>query len=378
MRICISVVTYYPEKNGVQFITQSLAEGLVKNGHEVTVVTKKFREYKADENINGVIVLRCNCNDKNMFHVGNKKEFQDKLISLSRNMDVMLFVNLQSVAADWALDILDSIKCQKILYMHGMHRFKWEKYDYSSFKNFCYKVLRNIRWRIFYSINKNKINSFDKMIHLHEQDDAYKFFEKRYPNKNFVLENFAENIFFTDIDNHSLSDYYIFISNYHPRKNQMLLLKSFYLMKTPFKLIMVGSEKNKYYNKLIQEKNLLDAKYGVKKDIQILYGVDRKKLPMLLKNAYAFVMTSQWEAYPIAIIEAMASGVPILSTDVGIVKYLPGCIIFNDNLVDISRTMDNLIDNKKKYEELKEEAVSYAQNHFIFDNYLAKFEKIIQ
>lgn len=42
MKIGISVVTYYPEKNGVQFVTQSLAEGLVKTGQDVTVITKLF------------------------------------------------------------------------------------------------------------------------------------------------------------------------------------------------------------------------------------------------------------------------------------------------------------------------------------------------
>ena len=47
MKICISVVTYFPEQNGVQFVTQNLAEGLVKNGHEVTVLTRSFRKCKS-------------------------------------------------------------------------------------------------------------------------------------------------------------------------------------------------------------------------------------------------------------------------------------------------------------------------------------------
>ena len=78
MKICISVITYFPEQNGVQFVTQNLAEGLVKNGHEVTVLTRSSRKYRNDENVNGVKVIRCNIKDKNMFHFGNKKEFQNK------------------------------------------------------------------------------------------------------------------------------------------------------------------------------------------------------------------------------------------------------------------------------------------------------------
>ena len=41
------------------------------------------------------------------------------------------------------------------------------------------------------------------------------------------------------------------------------------------------------------------------------------------------MMTSTWEAFPISILEAMAAGVPYISSDVGIVKYLGGGIVPN-------------------------------------------------
>lgn len=39
MKILISVHTYYPDKNGVQMVTQYIAEGLAKK-HEVKVITE--------------------------------------------------------------------------------------------------------------------------------------------------------------------------------------------------------------------------------------------------------------------------------------------------------------------------------------------------
>ncbi|MCI9378357.1 MAG: glycosyltransferase family 4 protein [Eubacterium sp.] len=379
MKICISVVTYFPEQNGVQFVTQNLAEGLVKNGHEVTVLTRSFRKYRNDENVNGVKVIRCNIKDKNMFHFGNKKEFQNKILSQAQCVDVMLFVNLQSVAADWSLDILDSIKAQKILYMHGMHEFMWKKIDVASLKNIIYKIIRDVRWGIFYTVNQNKIRKFDKYIHLHSEDYAYKYFEKRFRGKNYVLENFAEDMFYTDKSNpKTCGSYYIYIANYHPRKNQMLLLKAFYLMQNDFELIFIGSQINqKYYNKLILEKKKLDQRYNVKKNIQFLYNITRKELPYYLANAYGFVMSSKSEYYPISVIEAMAAGLPVISTNVGIVKYLPGCIIVENKAREIALAMDELINNSDLYLYKRNTIKKYSENNFRFDFYLKKFESLL-
>lgn len=378
MRIGISVGTYAPYKNGVQFVTQNLAEGLVRKGHTVTVLTRLAEGYENRQEINGVNVIRCNIRNKHMFHFGDKPGFHKQLIQLSQKVDVMIFVCLESVAADWALSILDKIPCQKILYMHGMHRFKWIKLDFENGKNLTLKILRDIRWGVFYTISRRKIGKFDKIIHLHEQDEAYQLFKKYYFEKNYVLENFAEPMFFERNENsYTKRDYFIYVANYHPGKNQMLLLEAFYCMQHNFKLILVGSEKNKYYDKLLEKKKLLDQKYNTNKNICFLYNISRVKLPDLLQNAYAFVMTSKSEHYPITIIEAMASGIPYISTNVGIVKFLPGGIIVSDNEREIAQSMDVFIEDKNQYEQLRAEAWQYANNNLTIDSYLTKFEQII-
>ena len=39
MKIVFTTHTYWPRKDGVQYVTQYLAEGLAKDGHEVIVFT---------------------------------------------------------------------------------------------------------------------------------------------------------------------------------------------------------------------------------------------------------------------------------------------------------------------------------------------------
>ncbi len=54
---------------------------------------------------------------------------------------------------------------------------------------------------------------------------------------------------------------------------------------------------------------------NLKKYVELL-GV-RKDIPEILRRADIYVMSSEWEGLSIALIEALASGLPIVATDAG-------------------------------------------------------------
>lgn len=376
MRFAISVASYFPQKDGVQFVTQTLAEQLVMRGHDVTVLTCMRDNLPTEQIHNGVRILRTDIQNYHFIHKGDKRAFQKLVLDIAEVVDYFVFVCMQSVSTDWVLDVLDRIKCEKILYMHGMHEFAWRKIDFQNIKSIVLKFLRDIRWFFLYFPNKKNIENFDKVIHLHEKDGSYFFFEKWYHTKNYVLENFAEDIFFQSrVD--KKQDTIFYHSNYHERKNQELLLKASYEMVNSCEVIFVGSKRNEYYDYLLQLKRNLDLQYGIDKNITFLFNIERDEIASMLAKAKVFVMTSRWERYPITILEAMAAGTPVISTDVGIVKYIPEVEIVSYDSNNIAKAIDALFEANDRLCIKSKNVSEYAYEHYSVEKYIQRFLYIV-
>lgn len=328
MRCLITVASYFPSSDGVQFVTSYLAEGLVKKGHSVTVVTKVYDDFpNSNEIINGVTVTRFSAYTEHMYHKGDKKSFWDYILSNQDNFDVMINVSTQAPFTDWLLPIIDKIKIPKVLHLHSVWEFKFRKTDFESFKSVASKALGYVRWGWYFLTSKGAFRKYDAVLQLHEKDYGYVFFKKHYGIDSIVLENAAEDAFF-DIEGVEKEKVILNVSNFYKRKNQLECIKVFEKsnLSEDWKLVLIGSKNTSYYRELKAYcENTLDPS---KRDRVILrVGVPRDQIAGLVKSSSIYMMTSTWEAFPISILEAMAAGVPYISSDVGIVKYLGGGVV---------------------------------------------------
>ncbi|MCT3057821.1 glycosyltransferase family 4 protein [Leuconostoc citreum] len=373
MKIIITVNTYYPFTDGVQSVTQYQAEGLIKLGHEVTVVTVMHEGMKKIEWHNGVKIIRYNIQTKHAFHLGDKSGYRSLIISLCKNSDVLINVCTQTATTEVLFPILTKINITKILYMHGMHDFSWHQANllYS-----IHKIWNDIRWGWDYLVNGRYFKKYNKVIQLHKFDSATLFFKKIYNIDSLVVENAAEDIFFKHSTNKD-SDYILNVSNFDKRKNQELILEAFYKSKQlNTKLVLVGSRKNKYTKYLEHLKHTLDEKYG-NRQVDFLEKVPRKKIAELVQKSRLYLMGSKWEAFPIALVEAMAAGKPFISTDVGIVRYLPGGVTVK-NTQEMAYWIDLFLDQNQIADDYGKIGNKYATNNLTIKNKVELLETIIR
>lgn len=363
MNILITVQTYYPKKDGVQMVTQYLAEGLAKKGHKVKVITSKLKTLKDYEIHNDVEIQRVNLFTKYGLYLGDKKSYKKIIIEEAKKCDVMINICTQVAFTDLLLNQLNKIKCKKVLYLHGMFDFKIHKYDFSSLENFLNKVWKTIRLGLYYITNKNNFNKYDKVINLHQLCDGYDYFLKKYNIKSEIIENAADESFFDNIKTDEKKDYFICVANYLKDKNQKMCLEAYYKSKASNNngMIFIGGKDSKYYYQLKDLNNKLSNKYG-KRNVEFFSQIDRESTIDYIRNAKLYLFGSKHEMFPVAIVEAMASGIPYLSTDVGCVRALPGGLICK-NSDEMAYLIDLILSDENLKNNLKTIGREYAKKH---------------
>lgn len=374
MKIIITVNTYYPLKDGVQFVTQYHAENLAQKGHDVTVITTNPGTNK-NEVYNGVKIFRFNIKCVHTVYSGEKREYLDFLLKEIKNADALINVCTQNPLTDWCFPILDKIKCKKVLYMHGMYDTRLNLKAMYGLADYGHKIWNDIRWGIYYAINGKTFRKYDDVIQLHDRDYGYVFFKKKYKIDCKVIENAVDSKFF-ELKNNK-QRYAISVANYIPRKNQELILNSFYKIDAnDFGLVLIGVQDNDYYNKLLKLQEKLEKEFG-KKDVRILFNIDRNETIDLIKNASIYVLGSKWEAFPISIIESMAASIPFISTNVGIVRYLPGGVIV-DNEEEMCYWLKTLSSDSNLREQFGKLGNYYACEHMMIDKKVDQLERVLE
>jgi len=124
-------------------------------------------------------------------------------------------------------------------------------------------------------------------------------------------------------------------------KNQELLLRAFSDISKKYpgiKLIIAGE------GSLKDELKSLCRQLDLSDSVQFLGNVENVEL--YFKNADIFVLTSTYEGLPLTVLEAMASGLPIISTNVGGIKDVVtdnGLLVDDGNQTELIQAMEKLI-----------------------------------
>jgi len=104
----------------------------------------------------------------------------------------------------------------------------------------------------------------------------------------------------------------------------------------------------------------------------------KQKVAEFMRNSNFFVLPSVWDNLPCVLIEAMASGLPIVATDVGGVREIldrsGGILIPSENVEALINAIEYMLDNHNRYSSM--DIAKYARERFSYEAIGKMLDKI--
>lgn len=241
----------------------------------------------------------------------------------------------------------------KLIYTaHGFHFFKGASL---------------LNWLMFYPVERELYKDTDILITINNEDYQYSEHWKKGTNsKNYYIPGVGIDLdsFSTKDKNYNLDivsgidkikkDDFLLISvgELSYRKNHLVVLKALKMIKNDkIKYLICGS--GKLYNKL--------HKYVVENQLaeKVIFLGYRNDVYELLNGSNLFVFPSKQEGLPVALMEAMASGLPIICSKIRgnidlIDDGIGGIIINNENPRDYAEAIIKMFNmNNDERERIK-------------------------
>lgn len=137
------------------------------------------------------------------------------------------------------------------------------------------------------------------------------------------------------------------IAGFREQKDQDTLIKALSLLPQEYKLWLVGDgERRSILENLVTELNLGSRVkfWGVRSDI-----------PQILEKSHIVVLSSHWEGFGLAAVEAMGAGRPVVASDVDGLREVVGGygILFpHQDAKTLANEIKSLCENEDKYNEV--------------------------
>ena len=183
---------------------------------------------------------------------------------------------------------------------------------------------------------------------------------------------------FQKLQINSKTKYILFLSRIDQKKGIEILMESFSKITKKHNdiiLIIAGTGDQDYTEKIKKYSQELGIEHVVKFSG---YVSEDEKLD-LLNNAILFALTSHSDIHPIAVVDALTMGLPVLISKESdfpeIVEYRAGEIVEN-NIEDISQTLDSMLKDDKKLQIYSNNAKKLIDEKFLMKNQIKKYEKM--
>lgn len=172
--------------------------------------------------------------------------------------------------------------------------------------------------------------------------------------------------------------YLLFVGTVQPRKNLIRLIEAFSKLKSQnLDLVIAGKP-----GWLFEEIYAGPKKFGVEERVKFLGFVPDEKIPALYSGAEIFVYPSLYEGFGLPILEAMACGTPVLTSNTTSMPEVSGGnahLVNPEKVSEIKSGIENLLRSSAKREQLSRKGLDWVKN-FTWEKTaretIAVFEKV--
>ena len=154
--------------------------------------------------------------------------------------------------------------------------------------------------------------------------------------------------------------YLLYVGTVEERKNLMGIVKAIHSMNINIPLVVIGRKVDTYYRKVSDYINANNIR-----DIIFPESVSNAELPVIYQNAECFIYPSFFEGFGIPILEALASGIPVITSKGGCFAEAagPGSLYVDpSDPSKIGEAILEVVNNKELRDKMISIGSEYANN----------------
>jgi glycosyltransferase involved in cell wall biosynthesis len=187
-----------------------------------------------------------------------------------------------------------------------------------------------------------------------------------YDRERYGVVEDSEEAVQTTLKKYSITKPYILsIGRIEEKKNTLRLVRAFNQFKSQTslesQLVLIGKP-GVGYDAVVEE----IKKSPYQADIKQLGWVDKFDVPLLLRHAEVFVFPSLYEGFGIPLLEALASGCPVIASDIPALREVGGRAVSYVNPLDVENMAQKIIhlfENKELQNEYRNFGLEQVQKY---------------
>lgn len=366
MRICMIISTPFPPEEGIGFHVYNISRRLIERGHEVFVITRGSLKLETDT-LEGIKIFRVPFIPLYPFHVHIHGFFLNRFFkSVESNFDLIHIHMPLTPILKTSLPIITT--------MHGSIIGNANSIKITDFKSLAIKILAKF---VSYPLSCTLIKNSKAVISI--SNSVFNQLNDHYASSNIqiICNGVDERAFTPKKDKKSSGNYILYVGRLSYGKGIFDLLEaSKQIIKyCNIKILLVGKgELELKIKKRIFENNL--------ENNVILKGhLENNELIEIYKKAKIFAFPSHYEGLPTALLEAMACGLPIVTTSVsGCVDLIQdnynGLLVPPKSPKKLSERIITLIKDDLLRERLGKNARKTVENNYTWDSIVDEIESV--